>query len=526
MANDRILCVMLDVSRDGVMKVDEVKRYAQLIKKMGYNALGLYMEDVYEIEGEPYFGHLRGRYTKAELREINDYAKSIGITAVPFIQTLAHLEGIFKWVEYANIRDIANILLVGEDRTYELIDKMFKTMRECFDTDIINIGMDEAPMMGRGAYLDKHGYPENIQQLLYDHLVKVSEIADNYGFKPRMWSDLIMHMAEKGDKCKVPDNVTLCYWDYYHDTKRHYDTEIKKHLAVTDRVAFAGGAWAWTGFAPMNRYSMTTMKYAMQCCRERDIKDVTITVWGDDGRECSPFAVLPALFYCAEKYLYQTGDGNIKKKFSDVFGIKFETFMNLDLPNEIKDQRGCNNPSRWGLYNDPFAGRMDYHIEAGDGEQFRSYALKLKRAAKAAGEFAYMFDALSDLCRVLELKYDLGVITRAAYLGHKKKELTAITDEVYPELIKRLKKFIASFKELWNKDNKPFGLELHEMRLGGLLLRLECCREVLKDYLAGKIDKIEELEAPVIKFTPEREKTANLCVQCHIATVTVASMNL
>lgn len=148
MTNDRILCVMLDVSRDGVMKVDEVKRYAQLIKKMGYNALGLYMEDVYEIEGESYFGHLRGRYTKAELREINDYAKSIGITAVPFIQTLAHLEGIFKWVEYANIRDIANILLVGEDRTYELIDKMFKTMRECFDTDIINIGMDEAPMWG------------------------------------------------------------------------------------------------------------------------------------------------------------------------------------------------------------------------------------------------------------------------------------------------------------------------------------------------------------------------------------------
>ena len=91
--------------------------------------------------------------------------------------------------------------------------------------------------------------------------------------------------------------------------------------------------------------------------------------------------------------------------------------------------------------------------------------------------------------------------------------------------MKILKKFIASFKELWNKDNKPFGLELHEMRLGGLLLRLESCREVLKDYLAGKIDKIEELEAPVIKFVPEREKTANLCVQSHIATVTVASMN-
>ena len=292
---------MLDVSRDGVMKVEEVKRYAGIIKKMGYNALGLYMEDVYEIEDEPYFGHLRGRYSKNELKDINDYCKSIGITAIPYIQTLAHLEGIFKWVEYQNVRDIANILLVGEEKTYELIEKMFRTLRDCFDTEKINIGMDEAPMMGRGVYLDKHGYPDSVQDLLYEHLVKVSAIADKYGFKPTMWSDLIMHMARDGKEVKVPENVTLCYWDYYRDSKKEYDQNLKKHLAVTDKVAFAGGAWAWTGFAPMNEFSYRTMKYAMQCCRERDIKDVTITVWGDDGRECSCFAVLPALFYCAEK---------------------------------------------------------------------------------------------------------------------------------------------------------------------------------------------------------------------------------
>lgn len=526
MAVQRTLCVMLDMSRDGVMKIEEVKRYAKLIKKAGYNALGLYIEDIYEIEGEPYFGHLRGRYSGAELKEINDFCKSIGMTAIPFIQTLAHLEGIFKWSAYSEINDIANIMLVGEDRTYELIDKMFASLRQCFDTDKINIGMDEAPMMGRGKYLDKHGYPENVQNLLYEHLVKVSEIAAKYGFNPAMWSDLIMHMAEKGDKCKVPDNVTLCYWDYYHDSKKHYDGNLKKHFAVTDKVAFAGGAWAWTGFAPMNRHSFATMKYAMQCCRERDVKDVTITVWGDDGRDCSCYAVLPALFYCAEKYLYQTSDGNIKKKFAEEFGIKWETFLTLDLPNEIKDRDGCNNPSRWGFYNDPLCGRFDYHIEIGDGEQYKSYALKLKHAAKNTGEFGYLFDNLADLCKVLELKYDLGVRTRKAYLDKDRKELTRIAEEVYPELIKRLKKFITSFKAKWNKENKAFGLELHEMRFGGLLLRLESCREVILDYLGGKIDKIEELEAPVLPFVEGVGKTANLCCQCHIQTVTVASMNL
>ena len=47
---------MLDMSRNGVMKPEEVKNFALLLKKMGYNMLQLYMEDVYEVDNEPYFG--------------------------------------------------------------------------------------------------------------------------------------------------------------------------------------------------------------------------------------------------------------------------------------------------------------------------------------------------------------------------------------------------------------------------------------------------------------------------------------
>lgn len=36
------------------------------------------MEATYEIRGEPYFGHLRGRYSKDELKQINAHAKRIG----------------------------------------------------------------------------------------------------------------------------------------------------------------------------------------------------------------------------------------------------------------------------------------------------------------------------------------------------------------------------------------------------------------------------------------------------------------
>ena len=65
---------MLDCSRNAVMKPEKVKEFIDILAKIGYNALELYMEDTYEIEGEPYFGYLRGGYTARELREIDAYA--------------------------------------------------------------------------------------------------------------------------------------------------------------------------------------------------------------------------------------------------------------------------------------------------------------------------------------------------------------------------------------------------------------------------------------------------------------------
>ena len=105
--------VMLDMSRNAVMKPQQVKTFASLIRKMGYNMLQLYTEDTYEVENEPYFGYMRGRYTQDELKDIVSYCESIGVEVIPCIQTLAHLAQIFRWKPYGGINDFADILLVG-----------------------------------------------------------------------------------------------------------------------------------------------------------------------------------------------------------------------------------------------------------------------------------------------------------------------------------------------------------------------------------------------------------------------------
>ena len=74
-----MLGVMLDCSRNAVMKAERVKQFADIIRKMGYDTLMLYTEETYEIKSQPLFGYMRGRYTKEELKDIDLYCKSIGI---------------------------------------------------------------------------------------------------------------------------------------------------------------------------------------------------------------------------------------------------------------------------------------------------------------------------------------------------------------------------------------------------------------------------------------------------------------
>lgn len=82
------LGTMVDCSRNAVMSVKSLKRWVDLTSSMGYNTLMLYTEDTYEVENQPNFGYLRGRYTVEELREIDSYAAEKGVELVPVFRLL------------------------------------------------------------------------------------------------------------------------------------------------------------------------------------------------------------------------------------------------------------------------------------------------------------------------------------------------------------------------------------------------------------------------------------------------------
>lgn len=504
------LGVMLDCSRNAVRTVSSIKKFIDILSDMGYNLLQLYTEDTFEITEEKHFGYMRGRYSKEELKELDNYAKSKNIELVPCIQTLAHLNQMFRWEKYKEINDCDDILLCGNEKTYDLIEKMFKSIRECFSSNLVNIGMDEAHMVGLGKYLTQNGFQERYSIIL-KHLARVNEIAQKYSFKPMMWSDMFFRLANNSSKYyldevvkfsdeiinQVPQNLSLIYWDYYQVDENKYDVMMKAHKQFKNDIWFAGGCWIWGTFAPHNKFSLRTIKASFKMAIKNNIENIIMTMWGDNGAECSYYSVLPCLYYASCMAKGITSEKEIKNGFKQKFNIDFDKFLYLDLLDEIYgDLDKIDYVSKRLLYSDLFLGFQDGNVTPEQKQLFKSYSKKLSPLIKDE-QYGYIFDSQKALCDVLYIKCDLGYRTRKLYKENDKEKLKDLILE-YKLLSKKLNIFYEKFKTLWFKENKPHGFDIQDIRLGGLKQRVISCENRIKDYIDGKINVIEELEEELI----------------------------
>ena len=512
--------VMIDNSRNAVMNTASVKKYIDILGKLGADFLMLYTEETYEVNNQPYFGHHRGRFSKAELKELDAYARERKIELMPCIQTLAHFNALMRWPVYSALADFGDILCAGDGRVYALIDDVFATLAECFTSRTCNIGMDEAEFIGMGRYFKEHGLV-NRMDILVEHLKRVAAIAEKYGFSLVMWGDMFYKLTGgTEDKAEfdrklaemIPHNVNLIYWDYYSSDKAHYDARIENYRKLREDVWFAGGLWNWTGFTAHNGYSMKTSLAAIRSAIDHKVRNAFMTIWGDNGGESSRFAVLPAL-YAVKRFSEGVFDmETIKKGFFETFGIGFDDFMLAELtdtPNT--DDCTTYNPEKYLLYNDPLMGNMDALIRGDEGERYAACAAKLEKMA-GDREFGPMFNTCMKLCRALEVKSTLGVRTRELYLKGDRAGVRAICGD-YDEAIARIREFYDAFEAQWMWENKPHGFDVHDIRLGGLIMRLEHAKARLLKYADGEAGSIPELEEPVLDpFCREGQRPGPVCL--------------
>ena len=490
----RNLGIMIDCARNGVPRVSSLKRIIAGLALSGYTYLGLYLEDCFEVEGEPFFGYMRGRYSKSEIKEIVDFAGIFGIEVVPYIQTLAHLGRLFNhWDAYfTQVRDTNDILLMDEPRTYVLIENMVKAAADGFGKGRINIGLDEAFMMTYGKYRQLHGN-QDVCDVFSRHVQKVCEICEKYGMKPEAWSDMFLNYKEK---VKVPENLMLRAWEYSSEDATFYTEMMQNCEKMADKVAFSGAVHKFYGYTPMNEYSVPIYCAALKGV-EGKTEDFCLTLWGDDGSECSVNAVWYAMLDLANR----VHNDVLKPQELDglarcITGYTMEELLAMDLPNKVFDGRMKRpvNVSKYMLFSDLFMGIADKPDDIIYTKYFKEHKKVLKQLAKREAPCAYIYDTLACICDVLEVKNDLRLKIRRAYENHNTEELSHLAEYELPSVIKKLKKLCKLVEKQWLNDYKPFGIEVQIYRLHGLVARVKYIKQTLERYAAEEINKIEELE--------------------------------
>ena len=487
------------------MNVKNIKRYLDYLAVMGYNLVMLYTEYNFEIETEPCFGYMDGKYTHDELKECDDYAYDYGIEMMPCIQTLGHLEGFLKWQQAGCVKDTSSVLLAGSERTYERLDDIIKSAAAPYRSKRIHIGMDEAWDLGRGAYLDKNGYVPS-SEIFMDHLKRVVDITNKYGLTPMMWSDMIFRVSSGGNlyyekdtvisedlKAKLPKEVELVYW-HYGEEPGCDEYMVEKHLELDRNIIYAGGLWSWNGHLPENNYAFDSTKKAVCACKKYGVREMMTTVWSTEPQ----YSVLLGLSFSAEMaYTDNTDDEYLRSRFEICTKGNYDAFWAMSAYHNDFD-----NGKVYEDYHDRFAGVFLFYQDILQGKADTvAYELKLSShyekyanlMSTYHGEWEELYRWSENLLRYLHIKCLVSENIKPAYDRGDKDMLKKISNELLPKLERICLDIYNYQRNTWLCHFKGQNQRKLDSRYGALIFRIKACREKLEQYLDGKIDAIDEL---------------------------------
>ena len=520
-----LLGTMLDVSRNAVVRPDVLKSLLRRIALMGLDTVLLYMEDTYEVPGEPFFGYLRGGYTQAELKDLDACAAQYGIELMPCIQTLGHLEQILQWPAYRDLKDAGGVLIAEHEATYALIEKMIAAASGPFRSKRIHIGMDEAHGIGSGGYKQKFGDKDPFL-ILNAHLNRVREICRARGLKPMIWSDMYFRLGSKNHDyydtewsitpevvAGIPKDVQLVYWDYYHVEQAFYEEWIERHRKLGSEPVMAGGVWTWNHLWTAMPFTRATTDACLQACKVKGLREVFATMWGDDGYECDLFSALPGLQYFAEYGWNDALDEDLlRANFHGSCEGDYDALCKgseLDSPPGVKKpEHSHNNISKALLWQDPLLAPLEAHTNAFPmPKHYEKLGKTLERLARDTlrNAMAERLNYPAQVAKVLALKTGLrSRLSVACRKKDRKKLKTLLSKEVLP-LRREVAKLRKIHRHLWLGTYKAFGWEVIDHRYGGLDARLDTLIERLRAFASGKLEHIEELEAPLTPVFPFKE---------------------
>ena len=266
--------------------------------------------------------------------------------------------------------------------------------------------------------------------------------------------------------------------------------------------------WKWGGWVPNFTKSFHDSMLAVEACCAYDVQEIMVTLWGDDGDETPLATVLPglALYGLLRFGPAQPGQTDAMcRLLSDTPLAVYESMEHLDLIPDLPEKNlEALMPHKLLLYGD-MASELFMGSITNNPQRLASYYKEL------SGKYAAMLENIRDvnLKGIMEMYCHLAAslsarceAAMALHEGYDKKDPLAMDDA-----IQKLMAFAACTKQFhraavlnWSRECKGQGMEIIDLRLGGIQARCQALIQRLNLYRDGIIDTLTELDEPELPY--------------------------
>ncbi len=316
--------VMLDVSRDKVPTMESLRAAIDLFAHLKINHLQLYTEHTFAYAGHDAVWRDSSLITPSEARELDTYCRARGIELVPNQNTLGHLH---RWLNHPNYKHLAEIdgdwifetddgrqfpkhgpfsLCPTDPRSIELVRDWLDQLLPCFESSMVNIGLDEAYDVGQGRsrgelssratvalHLAKGAggakeSPKNSPDAAFSHekgklffswLNQVAAIAAKHHKRTLFWADIALKYPDLLGQ--LPRGASALIWGYEPDSP--FDAHAAR--LRTSNIPFwtCPGTSSWLSIVGRSSIRRENINAAVRAALEHGAEGVLITNWGDRG---------------------------------------------------------------------------------------------------------------------------------------------------------------------------------------------------------------------------------------------------
>lgn len=205
-----IRCLHFDM-KAMIPKADFLPSLLKNIARCGYNALLVELEDKFPFRCCPEAVH-PAAYRREDFLEMNRLCRELGITVIPLLQSVGHLDYLLRHPQYRFLREDGSVYqwCLSDCRSRDLWEKMAEEILEVFpDCTWFHIGADEAEMAGdcpQCAGKDRF-------QLYCRRVESCADWVLAHGRKPVMWDDVFRNHDQASLQSLLKKAVP-CVWLY------------------------------------------------------------------------------------------------------------------------------------------------------------------------------------------------------------------------------------------------------------------------------------------------------------------------